>query len=165
MFSGNRYQHEALDKPSAAESSTEHPWTKLESKLELSEVLCSAHSEPKATLGSEPPLQAYRPVAGLTPDSSYSDHQNVVTVSSTGALFMEAPPATEKAPWRPNSFDEAVNFRNACMEKHRQTIEVYCDAQAQGNVSDSHLEKLRNAVFAADQKVFAAMDFCREFRQ
>jgi hypothetical protein len=84
-----------------------------------------------------------------------------VTVSPTGALFMES--ETQPKPWQPSSLSQAVDYRKSCVEKHKQTIEVLVDARAQGNVPESHLNKLEQAMLEADKKVFAAMKMCQQF--
>jgi hypothetical protein len=84
-----------------------------------------------------------------------------VTVSPTGALYVESEPPPN--PWQPSSFAQAVEYRKDCIERHRQTIEVLVDARAQGNVPESHLQKLEKAMIEADEKVFAAMKVCNQF--
>jgi hypothetical protein len=86
-----------------------------------------------------------------------------VTVSSTGALFMESEPQPQSKAWQPSSLSEAVDYRKSCVEKHKQTIEVLVDARAQGNVPESHLKDLEQTMLAADRKVFEAMKMCDQF--
>ena len=111
-----------------------------------------SRSEEKATAST---------LQGMLASASGSVAGEKVTVSATGALFLEF--EAQPKPWQPSSLSEAVDYRRSCMEKHRQTIEVLVDARAQGNVPESHLKDLEQAMLAADKKVFAAMKMCDQF--
>ena len=116
-----------------------------------------------ATLGRSEARSMASTLESMVAISSRPVTGEKVTVSATGALFMENETQPKKA-WEPSSLSQAVDYRKSCIEKHKQTIEVLVDARAQPNVPESHLKTLEQAMLAADKKVFAAMKMCDQFR-